>query len=66
MEGCDSIENYQKLNKIHEGVYGVVYRALDKLTNNVVAIKKLKIDREREREGFPITSIREFNILLSL
>lgn len=44
----------------------MVYRALDKLTNNIVAIKKVKIDREKEREGFPITSIREFNILLSL
>jgi cell division cycle 2-like protein len=34
------------------------------LTNEVVAIKKIKLNNEKE--GFPITSIREFNILLSL
>ena len=44
----------------------MVYRAIDKLTNQIVAIKKVKIDRKKEVEGFPITSIREFNILLSL
>jgi cell division cycle 2-like len=44
----------------------VVYRAIDKLTGKIVAIKKTKIDREKEIDGFPITSIREYNILLSL
>lgn len=66
LEGCDSVDNYQKLNKIHEGVYGVVYRASDKLTGEIVAIKKSKIERSKEKEGFPITSIREFNILMAL
>ncbi|EGR34283.1 hypothetical protein IMG5_017790 [Ichthyophthirius multifiliis] len=66
LEGCDSVDNYQKLNKIHEGVYGVVYRAIDKLTGEIIAIKKTKIDRTREKDGFPITSIREFNILMAL
>lgn len=47
-------------------MYGVVYRAKDKLSNKICAIKKVKIDREKEKEGFPITSIREFNILLSI
>lgn len=44
----------------------MVYRARDKLTNEQCAIKKVKINREKEREGFPITSIREFNILLAM
>ncbi len=66
LEGCDEIETYQKLNKIHEGVYGVVYRAKDKLTGEIVALKKVKINREKEREGFPLTSLREFNLLLSM
>jgi cell division cycle 2-like protein len=54
------------LNKIHEGVYGEVFRARDMLTGEVVAIKKIKFSCGIEKEGFPITSIREFNILLSL
>lgn len=47
MEGCDDIETYERLNKIHEGVYGVVYRARDKLTDTICAIKKVKINRDK-------------------
>lgn len=65
VEGCDSIENYVHLNKIHEGVYGIVFRARDKLTNDIYAIKKVKLNKDN-KEGFPITSIREINILMSL
>lgn len=65
IEGCDSIENYYYLNKIHEGVYGIVFRAQDKITNEIYAIKKVKLMKDG-KEGFPITSIREINILLSL
>lgn len=65
IEGCDSIENYFYLNKIHEGVYGIVFRAKDKITGEIYAIKKVKLTKDG-KEGFPITSIREINILLSL
>ena len=43
IEGCDSIENYIHLNKIHEGVYGVVFRAKDKINECIYAIKKIKL-----------------------
>ena len=43
---------------------GVVYRARDKKSGRVLALKKVKM--EKEKEGFPLTSIREINILLSL
>jgi cell division cycle 2-like protein len=65
IEGCDSIENYIHLNKIHEGVYGIVFRARDKITDEIFAIKKVKLNKDN-KEGFPITSIREINILLAL
>ena len=26
-QGCENIDNYARLNRIHEGTYGVVYRA---------------------------------------
>lgn len=64
LTGSRSIENYEYLNKIDEGAYGVVYRARDKHTGEIVAIKKVKLGKEKE--GFPITSIREINILLNL
>ncbi|XP_023723749.1 cyclin-dependent kinase 11B isoform X3 [Cryptotermes secundus] len=62
IQGCRSVEEFQCLNRIEEGTYGVVYRARDKRTEEVVALKRLKM--EKEKEGFPITSLREINTLL--
>ncbi|XP_051122431.1 cyclin-dependent kinase G-2 isoform X2 [Andrographis paniculata] len=64
LQGCRSVDEFERLNKIDEGTYGVVYRAKDKKTGEIVALKKVKM--EKEREGFPLTSLREINILLSL
>jgi cell division cycle 2-like len=64
LEGCRSIENFEYLNKIDEGAYGVVYRARDKTNNEIVAIKKLKL--EKEKEPSPITALRELSTLISL
>ncbi|GMH01516.1 hypothetical protein Nepgr_003355 [Nepenthes gracilis] len=63
LQGCRSVDEFERLNKINEGTYGVVYRARDKKTGEIVALKKVKM--EKEREGFPLTSLREINILLS-
>ncbi|XP_030024358.2 LOW QUALITY PROTEIN: cyclin-dependent kinase 11A [Manduca sexta] len=62
LQGCRSVEEFQCLNRIEEGTYGVVYRARDKTTDEIVALKRLKM--EKEKEGFPITSLREINTLL--
>ncbi|XP_046411632.1 cyclin-dependent kinase 11B isoform X1 [Neodiprion fabricii] len=62
IQGCRSVEEFQCLNRIEEGTYGVVYRARDKRTEEIVALKRLKM--EKEKEGFPITSLREINTLL--
>ena len=59
-----NVEHFEWLNKIDEGTYGVVYRARDKRTNETVALKKLKM--EKEKQGFPITSLREINTLLKV
>lgn len=61
-QGCRSVEEFECLNKIEEGAYGVVYRAKDKRSGEMVALKRLKM--EKEKEGFPITSIREIDTLL--
>ncbi|KAF5200121.1 Cyclin-dependent kinase g-1 [Thalictrum thalictroides] len=59
-----SVHEFERLNKIGAGTYGDVYRARDKRSGEIVALKKVKM--EREREGFPLTALREINILLSL
>lgn len=67
MFGSRSVNNFQKLNKINEGTYGIVYKARDEKTKEIVALKKIKMkeDRFEEEYGFPLTSLREINILLS-
>jgi len=58
-----AMENYQKLEKVGEGTYGVVYKARDLTTKDqrVVALKKIRL--EAEDEGVPSTAIREISLL---
>ncbi|OEL35920.1 Cyclin-dependent kinase G-1 [Dichanthelium oligosanthes] len=63
LQGCRSIDEFERINTINEGTYGVVFRVRDKKTDEIVALKKIKMNNERE--GFPLTSLREINILLS-
>lgn len=39
------MEKYQKEKRVGEGTYGVVYRAIVKETNEVVALKKIRMGR---------------------
>jgi cell division cycle 2-like protein len=64
VQGCRSVEAYQYLNCIDEGTYGVVYRARDKSSQELVALKKVKLTGEKE--GFPITALREISLLQQL
>ena len=42
-----------KLEKIGEGTYGVVFKGRNKKTNEIVAMKKIRL--ESEEEGVPST-----------
>jgi len=56
-----SVTDFERLDTLGEGTYGTVYSARDKVTGEIVAIKKVKI--HDELEGFPITSLREIKML---
>ncbi|ETO17466.1 Protein kinase domain containing protein [Reticulomyxa filosa] len=59
------ITKYKILGKIGSGTYGNVYRAhLQQSEQTTVAVKEIKM--EDEKEGFPVTAIREIKILTSL
>jgi serine/threonine protein kinase len=60
---CRSVGIFEKICRIGDGAYGVVYKAKDRKTGEFVALKKVKM--EKEKEGFPLTSIREIRILMS-
>ncbi|KAI9302201.1 kinase-like domain-containing protein [Cunninghamella echinulata] len=62
LESCRSVDVYERLNHIEEGSYGIVFRAKEKETGDIVAVKKLKLDKEKN--GFPITSLREIHTLM--
>jgi len=62
--GSRSVMVYTRLNTIEEGTYGVVHRARDADTGEVVALKKIKM--EKPTGSFPITSLREINILMAI
>jgi hypothetical protein len=58
---CRSVNDFEKLGRVGEGTYGVVYRARDTATKAVVAIKRVKM--ENETGGMPVSSIREIALL---
>jgi len=49
---------------IFPGTYGVVYKARDVTSNEIVALKKIRL--EAEDEGVPSTAIREISLLKEL
>eukprot|EP01080_Neovahlkampfia_damariscottae_P005390 gene5390-9203_t len=61
---CDIEEEYEQISQLGEGTYGKVFKSKNKKTGEIVAIKRIKMDKEKE--GFPVTAIREITILKSL
>ena len=67
-----NVDRYEKMDKLGEGTYGVVYKAKDKVTGEVkelcnikiVAMKKIRL--EKEDDGVPSTAIREISLLKGL
>jgi len=49
---------------VGSGTYGKVYKAIHVYTRNEVALKKIRM--EGEKDGFPVTAIREIKLLQSL
>jgi cyclin-dependent kinase 2 len=58
------MENYEKVEKIGEGTYGVVYKARNIRDDSMVALKRIRLDQDEE--GVPSTAIREISLLKEL
>ncbi|EJW81704.1 CMGC/CDK/CDK10 protein kinase [Wuchereria bancrofti] len=64
--GCRSVNEFEKMNRVGEGTYGIVYRAKDAKTGEIIALKKVRMDEKSEENGISISAIREIHLLMSL
>lgn len=60
--GSAKISDYEVMNeKLGEGTFGVVSKAKSKRNGNIFALKKILM--HNEKDGFPITALREVKLL---
>ena len=64
LTGCRDANEFEVLAKIGEGTFGVVTRARDPRTGELVALKKIKFIEQWK--DFPITTMREIRALRQL
>ncbi|KAG8957454.1 kinase subunit of RNA polymerase II carboxy-terminal domain kinase I [Tulasnella sp. 419] len=57
-------ELYQLVAQVGEGTFGKVYKARNVVTGSLVALKRIKV--EAEKDGFPVTAMREIKLLQSM
>ncbi|KAJ2900183.1 uncharacterized protein MKZ38_002542 [Zalerion maritima] len=62
--GSSKIAEYDFLGKLGEGTFGEVHKAKSKRTGALVALKKIIM--HNEKDGFPITALREIKLLKML
>lgn len=55
---------YEKVVQVGEGTYGKVYKARNREGLGLVALKRIRM--EGEKDGFPVTAMREIKLLQGL
>ncbi|XP_031562569.1 cyclin-dependent-like kinase 5 [Actinia tenebrosa] len=58
------MQKYEKLEKIGEGTYGTVFKAKNKESHEIVALKRVRLDDDDE--GVPSSALREISLLKEL
>ncbi|KAF2680193.1 kinase-like protein [Lentithecium fluviatile CBS 122367] len=63
-KGCSKIGEYEMMQKLGEGTFGEVHKARHVQTGQIYALKKILM--HNEKDGFPITALREIKLLKML
>ncbi|TFK41515.1 kinase-like domain-containing protein [Crucibulum laeve] len=63
-KGCGMQADYEVMIKLGEGTFGEVHKAIHKPTRSLVALKRILM--HNEKEGMPVTALREIKILKAL
>ncbi|OBZ78401.1 putative cyclin-dependent kinase 9 [Grifola frondosa] len=63
-DGCGKQEDYNMLTKLGEGTFGEVHKAVHWSNGHTVALKRILM--HNEKEGMPVTALREIKILKAL
>ena len=62
-----SSDRYENLSVLGEGTFAVVWKARDKKTDEIVAIKKIKVTESPEAQnGLDHTALREIRLMQEL
>lgn len=63
----DRLKRYEKIEFLGEGQFATVYKARDTQTENIVAVKKIKVgSRAEAKDGINRTALREIKLLQEL
>jgi serine/threonine protein kinase len=64
MKSTLCLDDFERTEFLGEGTYGIVYKAKSKTSEEVIAVKSIKL--ESRDEGIPSTTLREISILREL
>jgi len=62
--GCSPIKHYIIMSKLGEGTFGEVHKAESRVNGQIFALKKILM--HQEKDGFPVTALREIKLLKML
>jgi cell division cycle 2-like protein len=61
IQGCRSVDEYQRINYIDQGTYGLVFKARCRETGELVALKQIKLDASLQVQKMVGTFSPELN-----